>query len=875
MVKHLSLILITSFVTIKICAQKVSISDDANHAPNSLLDIHKSSATPNEILLNVGTNSDENVFSVDEAGNTVIDGNVGIGTENPQSKLDVNGKVTTTELEINDQYSLPTTAPQGVKVLKYNGSNVIWDSDSKLQTIETESDYTVGDSVGYIFVTGSATITLPIPALEHPVSITRKFGSGTVKIKVENGGFINYNDTCIIIDVIDGHKSFIFKHDGYSYTIISSHKSEITTKYTIVEESDNKCTDALTGKSMFIDVPISFENFIEVKVKPEQPGPYSIKSSTRSGITFINDGIFIDTNIRAVRLYPVGEDENTGWTSNSFYVYGSENLGSCFVPYYRYNSAIVELGTSNCTNYSSGTFYGDLTYTSQQNYGRHITISNINVTQAGYVKFRTDTVNGYYFVSDIKYLSVGMSPYVQVRLYPRGKAIVSDVTNTLKIKVENELSGTGECFFTNYVTNGLPPAANYQIDYDCNASTSKDVNFIVGESKNDAYFDLRVLVNSPGSYQIRTDTVNGIHFEASGIFNSAGAQNVRLYCPSVTPSNPGEFSLTTYGNGSGTCNKQVFVNTNYSINCFGTTGSNKKAHGSYSAGVEMTSENYINVALNFSNPNLNNYEIISDTVNGIYFYTQGSTGGSYIATSQKIYAYGTPVSDGSFTYNLSNGYFGSCQMTIDFFDYTFGLGCLTNQYGFFEGGEALTSDEVVVATVNVNKLGPYNMNSNTVNGYNLSSSGVFTTTGEQSVVLQANGTPINGHQLDILTISADNGETCATLVEVFDGTAIYSVGNGGTCGAISVNGNYQSGNSLNATHYIRIQVSVTETGPFTISTNTVNGYSFSATGSFASTGTQYVDLLSSGTPSNGPQTNNFTISGSNGSGGCTFNVNVF
>ena len=71
----------------------------------------------------------------------------------------------------------------------------------------------------------------------------------------------------------------------------------------------------------------------------------------------------------------------------------------------------------------------------------------------------------------------------------------------------------------------------------------------------------------------------------------------------------------------------------------------------------------------------------------------------------------------------------------------------------------------------------------------------------------------------------------------------------GDCSPIKVTGIYKKGTLLKAaTNFVEVQVNVSQTGSYYIVTDTVNGYYFSAAGSFAVKGLNTVRLLGSGTP---------------------------
>lgn len=81
----------------------------------------------------------------------------------------------------------------------------------------------------------------------------------------------------------------------------------------------------------------------------------------------------------------------------------------------------------------------------------------------------------------------------------------------------------------------------------------------------------------------------------------------------------------------------------------------------------------------------------------------------------------------------------------------------------------------------------------------------------------------------------------------------------GDCLPKTINGTYSAGTALSvASNTITVQVNISQTGTYTISTDTVNGYSFRATGIFSVPGPATVTLRGSGTPVI-PGTDNFVV----------------
>src|SRR5215207_4564563 len=98
-----------------------------------------------------------------------------------------------------------------------------------------------------------------------------------------------------------------------------------------------------------------------------------------------------------------------------------------------------------------------------------------------------------------------------------------------------------------------------------------------------------------------------------------------------------------------------------------------------------------------------------------------------------------------------------------------------------------------------------------------------------------------------------------------------SVDGSGNCLGAVVSGTYNKDTAIKASNYVDVSVQVDTAGTYTISSDTVNGYYFRATGTFPATGTQVVRLAGGGKPL-AASTNIFTVT-YNGTV-CEFSVTV-
>ena len=196
-----------------------------------------------------------------------------------------------------------------------------------------------------------------------------------------------------------------------------------------------------------------------------------------------------------------------------------------------------------------------------------------------------------------------------------------------------------------------------------------------------------------------------------------------------------------------------------------------------------------------------------------------------------------------------------------------------NAAGNFILGHSLNDSNFLEVSVDVTSPGSYSIHSDTVNGYYFKTSGNFPDTGRITVRLPGTGTPVS-RGVDHFTVSYDSS-ICSATVTVLNNVPLpadYSLsGAPNTCMNFSLKGLFINNIPLDTSNAVEIQVQVTTPGTYSITTNTVNGYSFSASGLFTSTGIQTVRLAATGMPI-AAGSNSFTVTA--GTSSCSFTVGV-
>ncbi|HEY2722957.1 MAG TPA: hypothetical protein VGI82_14590 [Chitinophagaceae bacterium] len=288
------------------------------------------------------------------------------------------------------------------------------------------------------------------------------------------------------------------------------------------------------------------------------------------------------------------------------------------------------------------------------------------------------------------------------------------------------------------------------------------------------YVDINIDVTRTGSYTVSSDTINGIYFKATGNFNTTGVSAVRLlgYGTPVAAgtniftvtydSTPCTFSVVAADGGTG--GTSVFTLAGAPNACTGAT-----VQGIFTAGTATTAANTATVQVDVTTAGT--YSISTDAVNGVQFKGSGTLAATGAQTIT-LTATGTPVAAGTFTIPISVGTQCSFQITV--------VGASPAVYtlngapnactgatvqGQYVVGTLLSTSNTATIQVNVTTAGSYSITTApAVDGVAFAGSGNFSTTGVQSVILIATGTPTDTGSVTVpITVGSS---TCSFILHV-------------------------------------------------------------------------------------------------------------
>lgn len=301
-------------------------------------------------------------------------------------------------------------------------------------------------------------------------------------------------------------------------------------------------------------------------------------------------------------------------------------------------------------------------------------------------------------------------------------------------------------------------------------------------------------------------------------------------------------------------------------------------NGIYKKDSVLTIDNFIDVQVDVSFAGA--FVINSDTVNGYSFSKFGNVGTGL--NTIRLYAVGKPLAAGTNTFTIRyDSSFCTFNVTV-----LVGSGGTTAVYnlvgspgnctgatltGTYKQGTAMTAGNTAIIGVLVTSPGTYSIATTAVNGVTFTAGGSFSAVGPQIVTLTASGTPAASGAFNYSPNTGSNSCIFSVTYAASGPVAVYTLGGSPTnCTGVVLNGTYQIGIPTSAANTAKVDVTVATAGSYSMSTTTVNGVKFSASGTFSVTGAQTVTLTASIATPAASGTFNYPITGASTT--CTFPV---
>jgi len=287
--------------------------------------------------------------------------------------------------------------------------------------------------------------------------------------------------------------------------------------------------------------------------------------------------------------------------------------------------------------------------------------------------------------------------------------------------------------------------------------------------------------------------------------------------------------------------------------------------GFYSVGTPLNASNTLTFSVNVTVKGT--YSITTTASNGVFF----SGSGTFSTTGPQMVVLtgsGIPKKAGIFPFVPVTG--NTCNFTVSFlsgapsavFTYAGAPATCTAPVisGAYAAGVAMGSSNYVDLAVNVTTPGAYTVSTNSADGISFSGSGAFSATGAQVIRLIGNGTPSAAGSF---AFTPAGGCSFSITVAPPPPPASFTY----TCATPTISGTFAAGTALTSASTITVPVNVSVAGLYSVTTNSANGVTFSASGVFSGTGAQTITLTSTNTPT-AAGLFNYTPSGA----GCSFDI---
>ncbi|MDM1404072.1 hypothetical protein HX039_08130 [Myroides marinus] len=285
-------------------------------------------------------------------------------------------------------------------------------------------------------------------------------------------------------------------------------------------------------------------------------------------------------------------------------------------------------------------------------------------------------------------------------------------------------------------------------DMQCNTISAGEDLFLGMPLTIDNKIIIDVVAHTIGTWNVTSNTINGLSYFGKGKFETTGPQKIELIGRGVpTTVGPTELILTSNSTKNNTsCPVTISVKSvKYEIIC-----KDINIEGNYQQDVALDKSNVINVPVKVLAPGKTT--ISTTTVNGVSFSSgevelefKESTNDTQIVALFSNDATPQVVGDYNFKITGDVGAVSPCDYKITVapqaVNYTIMCNDIRTQ-GVYAPKVPMDKSNKLAVTVDVKYVGDYELSTEEVNGIRYEGKGTFTSTGKQVIYLPAYGEPI-------------------------------------------------------------------------------------------------------------------------------------
>lgn len=421
--------------------------------------------------------------------------------------------------------------------------------------------------------------------------------------------------------------------------------------------------------------------------------------------------------------------------------------------------AVFTISSIQCGAIKSNGDYTQGTFLNSSNF---LTVP-VSVTQAGTYEVSATTDNGYYFSTSGTFPSAGNYTLILEGIgTPNIGYNSGDKGDRLTVLLNKKASDCEPYVFVK--------KAAVDFGLDCSSVDIKGKFYLGKELTQENKITLQVNVSSTGYWNVQTNTVNGYSFRGSGTFDTTGVQTIELIgSGKPLASGTNLFSISSNSETTSSCsNVSITVAPiEYTVDCLSAI-----VQGVYKQDEAVTPGHTVTIKVDVKATG--NTSIRTNTVAGIHFSSGPLSFDQLGVRDVVLTAVGTPNLPGKSTFTLdkasSVGMVAECSFDIDIVrqPVAYSMICSTiTVNGKYAPNITMNQENTMVLKVNVQYIGDYKIETNNVNGVTFKATGTFVTTGEQEVILKAEGTPLAGgiHRFTLTTDSTLGGNTCNKNIE--------------------------------------------------------------------------------------------------------------